>query len=248
MPGADDLMMRIYAAMAQKERELISERTRAALAAAKARGAVLGGDRGYRPPAAPNAAAAAAACADEADRTAHRVRIKIKRLRRNGTTTLVALARELTALDIPTPRRGCAWTHTRWREFLGGRRPSLSLWRPVLAGSGLSALEHVRRVSRPRRPRSASSARPALNSTSRSMIKCSIIAQPVDDGSALIQHRETFPGRSEIMPFKARVRCSRALLWAVASSRTTAQRWSLLSVSKYNPPRLKEGLVHSAHA
>jgi DNA invertase Pin-like site-specific DNA recombinase len=45
MPGADDLMMRIYAAMAQKERELISERTRAALAAAKARGARLGGDR-----------------------------------------------------------------------------------------------------------------------------------------------------------------------------------------------------------
>jgi hypothetical protein len=42
MPGADDLMMRIYAAMAQKERELISERTRAA---AKARGARLGGDR-----------------------------------------------------------------------------------------------------------------------------------------------------------------------------------------------------------
>ncbi len=49
MPGADDLMMRIYAAMAQKERELISGRTRAALAAAKARGTVLGGDRGYRP-------------------------------------------------------------------------------------------------------------------------------------------------------------------------------------------------------
>ena len=55
MPGADDLMMRIYAAMAQKERELISERTRAALAAAKARGKTLGGDRGYRPPAGPDA-------------------------------------------------------------------------------------------------------------------------------------------------------------------------------------------------
>jgi DNA invertase Pin-like site-specific DNA recombinase len=40
-------MMRVYAAMAQKERELISERTRAALGAAKARGARLGGDRGY---------------------------------------------------------------------------------------------------------------------------------------------------------------------------------------------------------
>ncbi|HEV7265951.1 MAG TPA: recombinase family protein, partial [Falsiroseomonas sp.] len=47
MPGADDLMMRVYAAMAQKERELISERRRAALAAAKACGRVLGGDRGY---------------------------------------------------------------------------------------------------------------------------------------------------------------------------------------------------------
>src|SRR3954451_24024653 len=35
MPGADDLMMRIYAAIAQKERELISDRTRAALGAAK---------------------------------------------------------------------------------------------------------------------------------------------------------------------------------------------------------------------
>ena len=46
MPGADELMLRLYAAMAQKERELISERTRAALTAAKARGTVLGGDRG----------------------------------------------------------------------------------------------------------------------------------------------------------------------------------------------------------
>jgi DNA invertase Pin-like site-specific DNA recombinase len=42
MPGADDLMTRVYAAMAQEERELISERTRAALLAAKTRGRVLG--------------------------------------------------------------------------------------------------------------------------------------------------------------------------------------------------------------
>ena len=49
MPSADELMLRIYAAMAQRERELISARTRAALATAKARGTVLGGDRGWRP-------------------------------------------------------------------------------------------------------------------------------------------------------------------------------------------------------
>ncbi|WP_426960162.1 recombinase family protein [Muricoccus radiodurans] len=58
MPGADDLMMRVYAAMAQKERELISERTRATLAAARARGAVLGGDRWWRPPSPPCAQSA----------------------------------------------------------------------------------------------------------------------------------------------------------------------------------------------
>ena len=41
MPGADELMLRVYAALAQKERELIGERTWTALAAAKARGQVL---------------------------------------------------------------------------------------------------------------------------------------------------------------------------------------------------------------
>ena len=49
MPGADDLMMRVYAAMAQKEPELISEHTPAALAAAKARGKALGGDKHSTP-------------------------------------------------------------------------------------------------------------------------------------------------------------------------------------------------------
>ena len=70
MPGADDLMMRVYAAMAQKERELISERTRAALAAAKARGKALGGDR---PAAGPDAALAALARREAAERLALRI-------------------------------------------------------------------------------------------------------------------------------------------------------------------------------
>ncbi|GGJ35504.1 recombinase family protein [Neoroseomonas lacus] len=72
MPGVDDLMLRIYAAMAQKERELISARTKAALTAAKARGKVLGGDRGYRPVSGPDASAAAAARQGAAERAALR--------------------------------------------------------------------------------------------------------------------------------------------------------------------------------
>lgn len=46
MPSADTFMTQIYAAVAQQERKMISERTKAALAAAKARGVKLGGNRG----------------------------------------------------------------------------------------------------------------------------------------------------------------------------------------------------------
>jgi DNA invertase Pin-like site-specific DNA recombinase len=41
-PDVDPFMLHIYAAVAEKERRLISERTRLAQAAAKARGVVLG--------------------------------------------------------------------------------------------------------------------------------------------------------------------------------------------------------------
>jgi len=112
MPGADDLMMRVYAAMAQKERELISERTRAALAAARARGAVLGGDRGWRPPSPPCAAAAAGARREQASRTAHRLALEVDALRAEGIATYQGLARALTDRGVATPRGCCTWTHT----------------------------------------------------------------------------------------------------------------------------------------
>jgi DNA invertase Pin-like site-specific DNA recombinase len=41
-PDVDPFMLHIYAALAEKERSLISQRTKAALRAAKARGAILG--------------------------------------------------------------------------------------------------------------------------------------------------------------------------------------------------------------
>ena len=118
MPGADDLMMRVYAAMAQKERELISERTRAALAAAKARGLVLGGDRGYRPSVAPCAARAAMQRGEVADTAAHRLSIEIAALRTEGLKSHQGLARALTKRGVPTPRGGPTWTHTTVARLL----------------------------------------------------------------------------------------------------------------------------------
>jgi DNA invertase Pin-like site-specific DNA recombinase len=112
MPGADDLMMRVYAAMAQKERELISERTKAALGAGKARGARLGCDRGHRPTAGPDAGAAAVARRVAAERAAHRLLLEVERLREAGVTSRQALARALTEQGVPTPQGGHTWTHT----------------------------------------------------------------------------------------------------------------------------------------
>ena len=119
MPGADDLMMRIYAAMAQKERELISERTKAALAAAKARGAVLGGDRGNRPPAGPDPAAAARVRRVGAEQVAHRLALEVVALQQAGVSTMQGLARALTERGVPTPRGGAVWTHTTVARVLG---------------------------------------------------------------------------------------------------------------------------------
>ena len=67
---ADPFMIHLYAALAEKERALISTRTRDALARAKAAGKVLGGNRGHKIDAAATALSAASRKAVSAERKA----------------------------------------------------------------------------------------------------------------------------------------------------------------------------------
>ena len=99
---ADPFMLHLYAALAEKERRLIAERTRAALAARKAGGARLGN------PDNPAAAAALgrAVQVSEADRFAAGVLPLIQAIRATGITSLAGLARALNARGIPTARGG----------------------------------------------------------------------------------------------------------------------------------------------
>ncbi len=118
--NADPFMLHIYAALAEKERRMISERTRGALAAAKARGVKLGGDRGYRPATAPDSALATAARKQKADHAAHGIAGAIEAVRASlgNAGSLRDLAAGLTARGVQKPRGGTAWTATDVRRAL----------------------------------------------------------------------------------------------------------------------------------
>jgi DNA invertase Pin-like site-specific DNA recombinase len=110
--GVDPFMLHIYAAFAEKERNVIAERTKAALAAAKARGAVLGN---------PNLHLVQQRAADagkaEADRFAANVLPVINQVRKTGATTLQAIADALNARGVATARGG-TWSPSNVRNVL----------------------------------------------------------------------------------------------------------------------------------
>ena len=97
-------MLHLYAALAEKERSLISQRTRDALKAAKARGVVLGNlnlaDVRKR---------AVASTKAEADRFAKNVGPVIREIQSSGVASHRGIARALNARGVATARGG-EWT------------------------------------------------------------------------------------------------------------------------------------------
>ena len=99
---ADPFMLHLYAALAEKERRLISERTRSALAARKAQGKLLGNRSNIKQAGASGRRAATATAAA----FAANVMPIVNSLRASGVTTLAGIADALNARGVPTARGG----------------------------------------------------------------------------------------------------------------------------------------------
>jgi len=122
LPEANTLTLTVMAALAQQEREMISARTKAALAALRASGKKLGTPRNlgeYRSGALQREAGrrGAATIAAKARRRVRDIQPVIEEARRTGVHSLRKLARYLNDREIPTPR-GCSWTPTAVRSAL----------------------------------------------------------------------------------------------------------------------------------
>jgi DNA invertase Pin-like site-specific DNA recombinase len=120
MPQANTLTIHVLAAVAEAEAKAISARTKAALAAAKARGVVLGGNRenvrkAYKKG---NRASIKARRAQAQARVADLMPI-INEVRREGATSLRQIANALTDRGIPAPRGG-AWQAAQMQRVLRG--------------------------------------------------------------------------------------------------------------------------------
>src|SRR5437660_9003795 len=100
-PHVNKLTVHILAAVAQHERELIAQRTRDALQAAKARGKKLG-----NPKLAEARDLATESNRAAAERYAANVLPVIREIQASGITSLRGVARALTARGIATARRG----------------------------------------------------------------------------------------------------------------------------------------------
>ncbi len=108
--GADvaPSMLHVHAALAEKERRMVSERTRAALAARKRQGARLGN----RTNLAEAQALGAARAAEAARRFAENVAPVIRQVQGSGVSSLRGIATVLNARGVRTARGG-RWAATQ---------------------------------------------------------------------------------------------------------------------------------------
>jgi DNA invertase Pin-like site-specific DNA recombinase len=126
-PGpSGKFVIAIVAAVAELEAGLISERTKAALAQAKARGVRLGNPR-LQPGTREQALQAAAAKRRQAVEHAAGVLPYIEAARKKGCTTLAQLAAALNARGVRTARGGTWRTATVWRLLECEARTSAAL-------------------------------------------------------------------------------------------------------------------------
>ena len=122
MPMANRLTVHILAAVAEHEREMISARTKAALAAAKARGVKLGNPR-LRAGNRASALRAAAVRSRKADARAAELRPYIDAAQKAGLIAPKDIAEALTARGIKTPG-GCSnWTAEQVRRVIQRAQP-----------------------------------------------------------------------------------------------------------------------------
>ena len=138
MPEANELTSHIMAAMAEHERKMISQRTKAALKAAKARGVVLGNPNLAEARAARSArdvtkAATEARVAASNDR-AIKVYKAISAARSNGARSLQELADYLNTKTIIRTPRGARWTKTAVARVV--RRAEASVSTPYTVEPG----------------------------------------------------------------------------------------------------------------
>jgi len=110
MPEANSVTVGIMAVIAEEERRAISARTKAALAAAKARGVKLGNPNGAAAlrKAGTGPKAGTQAAQRNADRRAEEVAGVIAEIEAGGTVSLAGIAKALNERHIRTPRGG-AW-------------------------------------------------------------------------------------------------------------------------------------------
>ena len=117
MPSANRFVVHILAAVAEQEAEAISKRTKAALAAAKERGTVLGGRRVSAERFREIAAGARQTFSAQAAKRRAQVLPVIAEIQQQGISTLRAIATELNERAIDAPRGG-QWTAVQVKRVL----------------------------------------------------------------------------------------------------------------------------------